>query len=132
MTGLRIFFRDHAALAMLIVALALAVRAIVPAGYMTGSSSTGFTIEMCSGVAGKTVAIAIPTNPSKGEHGKARADAPCAFAALGLTADAAVDPIQLTIAIAFILAIGLRRDTPPTAGRPGRLRPPLRGPPVAA
>ena len=92
MTGLRIFFRDHAALAMLIVALALAVRAIVPAGYMTGSSSTGFTIELCSGVEGKTVAIAI----------------------------------------AFILAIGLRRDTPPTAGRPGRLRPPLRGPPLAA
>lgn len=132
MTGLRIFFRDHAALAMLIVALALAVRAIVPAGYMTGSSSTGFTIELCSGVEGKTVAIAIPTDPSKGGHGKAQADAPCAFAALGLTADTAVDPIQLALAIAFILTIGLRRDTPPTASRPGRLRPPLRGPPLAA
>lgn len=132
MRGLRIFFRRHAALAMLVVALALAVRALVPAGYMTGSSSTGLTIELCSGVAGKTVTIAIPADPSRNDHGKTQADSPCAFSALGLAAGPAVDPIQLAIAIAFILAIGLRPAVPAPPARRTQLRPPLRGPPLAA
>jgi len=133
MTGLRIFFRRHAALAMLIAAVALAVRALVPAGYMSSASSTGLTVELCSGVAGKTVTIAIPTTPSEQEHGKStQADGSCAFAALGLAASPAADPIQLAIAILFVLAIGLRSDGVSPPSRRTQLRPPLRGPPLAA
>lgn len=130
MKGLRIYFRRHAALAMLIVGLALAVRALLPAGYMTGTSAGGLTVELCSGVAGKTVTVAIPADPSK-DHGKAQADTPCAFAALGHAAGGAADPIQLAIAIAFILALAFRREAAALPPRRTQLRPPLRGPPLA-
>jgi hypothetical protein len=132
MGTLRIFFCRRAALTMAIVALALAVRALIPAGYMTGSGSTGLTIELCSGTSGETAVIALPTDPSKNAHGKAQADSPCAFAALGLAAGPATDPIQLAIAIAFILALGLCRADAPAPARQALLRPPPRGPPPLA
>ncbi|ATE65091.1 hypothetical protein [Rhizorhabdus dicambivorans] len=132
MQGLRNYFRRHAGLAMLLVALALAVRALVPAGYMAGTSSTGLTVELCSGVAGESITIALPTDPAKDGHGKAQADGPCSFAALGLPAGPVTDPIQLALAIAFILLLGLLGETAPPVARRSQIRPPLRGPPLAA
>ena len=132
MTGVRTFLHRHAAIALLIVALALAVRALVPTGYMASASPTGLTVELCSGVAGKTITIALPGQDNHREQGKAHADAPCAFSALGQASVAATDPIQIVLAVAFILLVGLRAlPVPPLAG-PTRLRPPLRGPPLEA
>jgi hypothetical protein len=129
MGALRIFFCRRAALTMMIVALALAVRALIPAGYMAGSGATGLTIELCSGITGKTATITLPTDPSKSAQGKMQADSPCAFAALGFAAVPATDPIQLAIAIAFILAIALRLADAPAPARQALLRPPPTGPP---
>lgn len=132
MRGLRILFRRHAAIALMIVGLALGVRALVPAGYMTMSSPGGLTVALCSGVAGKTVTIALPGHDSPQEHGKAQADSPCAFTALGQATGPAVDPILLAIAVAWIITFGLRLAAAPMLAGDVRLRPPLRGPPLEA
>ena len=42
------------------------------------------------------------------------------------------DPIQLALAMVFILLAGLQLSQLPLSGVPDRLRPPLRGPPVIA
>jgi hypothetical protein len=131
MTGLRAFFRHHAALAILIAMLAIAVRALVPAGYMTSASATGLTVELCSGVAGKTITIALPSTDHRDDgRGKSQADSPCASAGLGGGALAAVDPFLLAIAIAFILAAGLLPVALRLPRGTAQVRPPLRGPPL--
>jgi len=132
MTALRAFFRRHAALAMLIVVMALGLRALMPAGYMTSTSKTGMTIELCSGVAGQTMEIALPGthHDGDGDHKSNRADSPCAFSGLSGGALSAVDPFILAIAIAFIMAMAFRRVAAILATPPVFLRPPLRGPPA--
>ena len=132
MKGLRTVLRRHAVIALLIAALALSVRAVMPTGYMASASPTGITIELCSGVAGKSVTIALPGQDRDQEHGKAHADAPCAFSALGHAAQTATDPILLAIAIAFVVASGLRRGSTAPHGSRARIRPPLRAPPLVA
>lgn len=132
MRGLRNFFHRHAAIGLLIVALAVLARALVPAGYMAQATPTGLTLALCSGVAGKTVTIALPADVDAAEHAMATADAPCAFAALGQVATAATDPVLLAIAIVFIMALELSSASaiPPSDRR--QQRPPLRGPPLVA
>lgn len=131
MTALRAFFRTHAALAMLIVVAAIGLRALMPAGYMTSASAAGMTIELCSGVTGQLVAVALPGthHSDDGDRGKSRADGPCAFSGLGGGALSAVDPFILAVAIAFIMATVFRRATTAVTAPPAFLRPPLRGPP---
>jgi hypothetical protein len=133
MTALRAFFRRHAALAMLIVVMAIGLRALVPAGYMTSASKTGMTIELCSGVAGQTMAILLPGahHSDDGNHKSDRTDSPCAFSGLGGGALSATDPFILAIAIAFIMATVFRHIVTARATPPAYQRPPLRGPPAA-
>jgi hypothetical protein len=49
---LRAFFRDHRRLAALLVALALCVKALVPAGYMPGAHGKVLTVEICADASG--------------------------------------------------------------------------------
>lgn len=132
MWGLRIFFRRHAAIGLLLLSLAVMARVLVPAGYMTQASPTGLTVALCSGVAGKSVTIALPADDGTTKHAMEKADAPCAFSALGESSVAATDPVLLAIAIIFIIALGLwsGSTTPPSDRR--QFRPPLRGPPLVA
>lgn len=134
MRDMRAFFRRHAALAMLIVMLAIGLRALMPAGYMTSASGNGMTIELCSGVAGQTIAVALPGSHDSGgsDHGRSHVDSPCAFAGLGGGALAAVDPFVLTILVAFIMKAGLLPIAIRLPARRGHVRPPLRGPPAVA
>lgn len=132
MTSFRAFFRRHAVFAMLIVIMAIGLRALMPAGYMTSASKTGMTIELCSGIVGQTMEIALPDTHRSGDsdHGHNRADSPCAFSGLGGGALSATDPFLLVIAIAFIMAVVSRRVAAVVAAPPAFLRPPLRGPPA--
>ncbi|WP_340317677.1 DUF2946 family protein [Rhizorhabdus argentea] len=132
MTGVRDVLHRHAMIAMSIMVLVLAVRSLIPAGYMTSASPAGLTVELCSGVSGKTVTIALPGQAGHQEHGKAQADSPCAFASLGHAMISAADPVLLASAIAFIIALGVLPDRSPPLARSGHLRPPLRGPPLVA
>jgi hypothetical protein len=133
MTVLRAFFRKHAALAMLIIVAAIGLRALMPTGYMTSASAGGMTIELCNGVAGQSIVVALPgAHPSDdGDHGKGRADGPCAFSSLNGGALSAADPFILAGVIAFIMAMVFRQIITPVTGPPAFLRPPLRGPPVS-
>jgi len=135
MTALRALIHDHRRLAMLLLALALCTKALMPAGYMLGSSSKQLTVEICSdGFGGHvTKQIAIPmdgkSQPDQ-KHGKT--DSACAFSSLSMASLAGADAPLLALALTFILALGFAAQTPAPLGRISHLRPPLRGPPAVA
>ncbi len=131
----RALIRDHARLTLVLVALALAVKAVVPAGFMLSAGGDRFlTVTICS--AGidtpRQMQIAIPGKQGAGgDHLDAAAKAThCAFSGLGHSASGGADPLLLAAALSFILLLGI---APPPA-LPRReisfLRPQLRGPPA--
>ncbi len=133
---LRTFFLRHRALALALLAAALAMKALVPAGMMIGETSRHLTIEICadaSGAGGHPLRqIAVPMKGhagelpgSAGQHGDS-----CPWSALSLVALGGADLAQLVLALAFILALGFAAHRLPAAPRISHLRPPLRGPPV--
>ncbi len=136
MSRFRALIRDHARLALVLLALALAVKAIVPAGFMLSAEGDRFlTVTICSDASGtpQEMQIAIPgKNGAGSDHSEGAAKAtPCAFAGLGYSALGGADPLLLAAALAFILLIGIAplpqlplRDLP-------FLRPQLRGPPAS-
>ncbi len=139
MAGFRRLFLDHRTLAAWLIVCALAMKILVPAGFMPVVSGGTVTIQICGGTApsmptmmakATMMAEAMPGmthHQDKGDH-QSR-EMPCAFSGLSAPSLAAVDPLLLAIAIAFIVAIGFRRtSTTPVAAR-AYLRPPLRGPP---
>ena len=121
--------------AVLVCAATLLLKLLVPAGYMIGSEHGRITIELCSGVAPRAVTITMPgMHGDMPDHGKSqdhgKAETPCAFAGLSTASLGAIDPIQLVILIAFVMAVGLSPAVLPAVIRRGYLRPPLRGPPA--
>ncbi|MDO7843210.1 DUF2946 family protein [Sphingomonas immobilis] len=132
MKALRRQIRRHFAFAWALIAAALLVKAIVPAGYMTVVSDGTITVQLCSGIQGKTMEIAMPGMKTPGKDHPAKADMPCPFAGLSAPSLAAVDAGLLVLAIAFILAAARREPEPVAPRRAPYLRPPLRGPPATA
>ena len=119
---------------MALVAIALAVKALVPAGYMISPAGGRFlTVTICADASGtpKQMRIAIPDkNQTGGDHSEAADKSqPCAFSGLGHAALGGADPILLAAALAFILLIGFAPLRAPPARNLAFLRPPLRGPP---
>lgn len=121
---------------MLVALLALAKKAVLPAGYMVGQQSQILTVLICSSVDDLTVAkaIAIPadgkTGGSADEHGKA--NGVCPYAALSMASLGGTDAPLLALALVFILALGFVSAHRPRLKITARLRPPLRGPPFLA
>jgi len=136
MTRLRALICDHARLTLVLLALALAVKAVVPAGFMLSAGGDRFlTVTICSDASGspKQMQIAIPgKRDTGGDHSDAASKAThCAFSGLGNSALGGTDPLLLAVALAFILLIGFA----PLPALPARdipfLRPQLRGPPAS-
>jgi hypothetical protein len=133
--AIRAFFRTNRRLALGLIALALVIKALVPAGYMLAGPLSGgthvLTVAICGDVSGgpTTREIAVP---SDGKQDHAKAEGTCAWGVLGMAALGGADGALLGLALAFILALGLAPARP--AARPQRsyLRPPLRGPPAFA
>ena len=120
-------------LAVLLCAATLLLKLIVPTGYMIGSEHGRVTIELCSGGAPQTTTMSgmhggMPDSGTSKEHGKP--EIPCAFTSLSAASLAAIDPIQLTVLIAFIEVVGLALIVLPATPRSAYIRPPLRGPPA--
>jgi hypothetical protein len=132
MDSLRAFFRDHRRLAALVVAVALAMKALVPGGYMLAPQGKVLTIAICADASGGqlTRQIVLPTDGKSGEH--AKAENTCPYAALGMAALTGADAPLLALALAFILALGFAPVRPAFRASPSFLRPPLRGPPALA
>ena len=132
MTALRRHFLRHRALAGWIVAAALLMKLLVPAGYMPTLSGNSVIIQICSGYGPMTMAMPIPgkeDSSGQGDH-QGKAEMPCAFSGLSAPSLAAADPQLLALAILFVIVMGARFIVPLPAASPAHLRPPLRGPPL--
>lgn len=133
-SSLRALIHRYAQLTLVLVALALAVKALVPAGYMISSSGERFLmVTICADASGtpKQMRIAIPDkNETGGDHSEAADKSkPCAFSGIGHAALGGADSILLAAALAFILLVGFAPLRAPPADDLAFLRPPLRGPP---
>lgn len=122
-------------LAVLICAVTLLLKLLVPPGYMIDADHGRFAITICSGVAPATMTMDMPgMHGGTADHGKSKdqgtRELPCAFTGLSAAVLCPIDPIQLAALIAFVLAISLTTIVPPAPSQPAFLRPPLRGPPA--
>lgn len=135
-TALRALMFERHHWAMAIIALALLVRAMIPAGYMVASTPLTLSVQICSEVQGGTARtdIVVPMAPDhqqqSGSHDQN--GAPCAFSALGMASLAGTPAPFVAIALAFILAIAATTTVPTWRRQIAHLRPPLRGPPPFA
>lgn len=131
---LRHFFRTRPGLAALLLALALCLKAVIPAGYMPATQGSVLTVELCSGAApGTKVTIALPTRDGHASENAGKTmDHPCAFSPHSAAAIDTALPSLLLAALAFVFVAAILRE--PLALRPVRsqVRPPLRGPPAQA
>lgn len=124
----RAYIHDHCRLAMLLVALALVIKAFVPAGYMVGSQGQSLTILVCGDASGERLAKQI-TIPGKSE-GHAKAAETCPYASLSFATLDAELPVFVALAIAFLLLLGFAPVRIPALAGFTHVRPPLRGPPA--
>ncbi len=130
MTALRALLQARCHLALALIALALAVRILVPAGMMPGSGDRVLAVQICADASGlpKSQVLVIPGQLAPHEDNSAKGT--CAFAGLAAPALAGADPVLLAMALAFILAIGLALAAPALPARFARFQPPTRGPPA--
>jgi hypothetical protein len=132
---IRRFCRDHRRFAALLVALALCLKVLVPAGYMVGGQSQTLTISICADAQGGqhlTKQIAIPVKGEDGKGDEHAKSAPCPYAALGMASLPGADTALLALALVFIIALGFAPAPSVPLRRTAFLRPPLRGPPARA
>lgn len=111
---------------LLLLALALVVRALLPQGFMPVASAEGLRMEMCGGAGPVTIVLDRDAQPQNGQK-----PAPCPYALAGAGIDL---PPEL------VLPAPLAHIAPPPAPQPvaarlaaqRALRPPARGPPTLA
>ena len=128
--------REHRRLAAVLVALALCIKALVPAGFMVGANTKLITIEICADASGgkltRHMAIPLEGGTAGEQSGYGKSDATCAWTSLAQAAHSGADTELLALALAFILALGFLRQTAEPARRSSHIRPPSRGPPLPA
>ena len=136
MNYLRAFTFQQRSWAMMLVALALLVRALVPAGYMVAPSTLTLDVQICSDVQGghASMQIVVPRSDDKQDRsGKQnQKNQPCAFSALTMASLAGADDLLLAQAIAFILITSTLLVASLACLPFAHQRPPLRGPPSFA
>lgn len=128
MGRLRAYLREHYRLAMVLVALALVIKAVVPTGYMIGSQGKALTILVCGDVSGDHLTKQI-TVPGKAES-QAKTSETCPYASLSFASLDADLPVFVALAIAFLLLLGFAPVRIPKLASLTHIRPPLRGPPA--
>ncbi len=113
--------------------LVLAMKALVPNGYMISADSETITVKMCNGVGDGQQTIEIPMNVGGNEHdsGSNMTSEACSSSSVSQSTMTATDPLQLSLALSFIMLVGLVAKTAILLEHSVRLRPPLRGPPIS-
>lgn len=131
---LRNFLGTHCRLAALLVALAIAMKALVPAGYMLAPQITVLTVTICADAQGKRIThdIAVPKKAGHGDGSGEQDKGACSWSSLAMASLGAAGPELLALALAFILALGFLPSAPPAPRIVSWLRPPLRAPPLLA
>jgi hypothetical protein len=137
MPFLRNLIRCHRGVALLAIALALSIKALVPAGYMIQSTpASPLGIAICSaadpGMAAVQLAVPVRAGEHDGQHEQAKQqpDNQCGYSALTKAAISGADAVLLALVFAFILVLGLAPSRQPPIHRLPRFLPPLRGPPA--
>jgi hypothetical protein len=151
--ALRRLCLDHRYAAAIICIAALALRMLVPAGYMISSEAGGIGVTICSTMPARPYPEAMATmhhgmadHGLSGDHGQSlehgssrdhgpsrdhgKAEMPCAFSSLSSQALGGVDPILVVAAIAFFMAAGLQPERRLAVPLRLNLWPPMRGPPA--
>ncbi|MFN3456898.1 MAG: hypothetical protein ACK4Z8_04905 [Novosphingobium sp.] len=128
MRGLRAFLLHNRCLAVLLVMAALAMKALLPPGYMVGTSSRALTILVCADSTGARSAVQV-TIPQGAKETTAKDHKPCTFAGHSAAALGGGDPIQLALALAFVLVLGFLAIAVPRLAPSRRFLPPPCGPP---
>jgi len=135
MEGLRRHLLKNRTLAAMVVAAALLLRALVPAGYMVAPAqeTRQVFVTICTGLEGKAERIALPVGTGHGESGKEHQakDSPCAFTALAGLADL---PVLAELPVpAASASVGAARPVEAAVGRGlAAPPPPQTGPPITA
>lgn len=136
MHALRILLLERRQLALVLVALALCMKALLPTGYMISDSARVFTITICSGATGEKITkeIAIPAKGGSAQHDSdhGKGDAQCSWGSHSMAATGGADAPLLALALAFILALGFLPAPALPLRRASYLQPPMRGPPATA
>jgi hypothetical protein len=134
MNLMRALILGHRQLAMLLLALALCVKALVPAGFMVERKAMVLTVSICAdGLGARTTQqMVIPMKPDPASHGgeQSKRDGSCGFTSLGFGALAVADSALLAAAMLFILALGFTAVVQRRFVAPVRLLPPAQGPPL--
>ncbi len=112
---------------VLLLACALALKLLVPRGYMPAPGQVA--VQLCTGQGVQTILLGADRQPVKpSDHAKDQV-APCAYSGLNAPAMPAADPSLLAIAIALVMAtgrfsrVGMAR-VPSVAPRPPGQAPP--------
>jgi hypothetical protein len=114
----------------MLFALALALKFLLPGGFMTVAQGKTMTIMLCASSGPASITIQMPMESDHKPGSDKAADTHCAFSSLGSPALAAADPVLLEAALLFAFVLALLAPTLPLVRRHPYLRPPLRGPPV--
>jgi len=133
MTMLRGICRTNPRVALLLVALALAMRGLVPAGLMSVAQGLTLSVAICADTGGghQTRQIVIPRDgkPGKQSPDGSHGHTACPFTAL-FAAGLGSAPASVTAPEAFAFALIVAVSTVvPALRRTAFLRPPLRAPP---
>lgn len=131
MRGLRHWLMARRHLVLGLVMLTLAVRALLPQGYMPVRLGQVLTIQICADASGQRYSARIPVPALPRDQDGATAHHPvCAFAAHGMPLlDGAAAPLLLC-ALLFAMVMALLPVAPARRVRAVRLLPPLRAPPL--
>lgn len=127
MTRLGTLVRQQPSLAALILAAALLLRVLVPAGFMPVVEQGRVSLTLCSGYG---PVVAKPMHHGGHHMPVQQTQSPCAFADLALPVLGGVDPLILAVALAFVAILALLLAAVVAPSTPSRLRPPLRAPPA--
>lgn len=132
MHHLRTFLSRHRALATLVIAAALCMKALMPAGFMVGQNSKVLTVQICDDGSGHAIAkqLVIPMKDDGHVPADKASKGDCPFASLSMATVSGADPALLVLALAFLLMLGFAPTPILQPKRVSYLRPPLRGPPA--
>lgn len=134
MGELRAFLIEHRRLAAIVVAFALLMKALLPAGYMVGQAQGQkvLTILVCADASGDHLSRQVSLPASGKKDGNPPSHDVCPFAGHAFPALGGADPIQIALAIVFALALGFAPVPLPRLARARHVLPPPCGPPAIA
>lgn len=139
MASLRSYLHAYRNLALMLVALALVMKALVPAGYMFAFINETLVAEVCVDFSSerflKQTAIshaeAISHDKAdEDQNARAKGGKACPYATLVMAAVSSAQAVFIVLALLFILALGFAPVATVIIPRSAFLSPPLRGPPA--